>query len=237
MHSSEDFYTKFAASYEAYASGKKNYLTSVDTFIIENAGHARSIVDVGAGNGKRGKKIAGMLGVKSLTLIDSSDGMLGFMRNVHGANIIKADISSEKFKPDTTYDVALCLWNVLGHISNQSRSIALKNLASLVKNNGLIFLDVNNRYNIAHYGLRAGFRNILKDIFLPNISNGDFPLTINTDTGSIDTSVHIFSPFEIRRLIKSAGLTIEKVCTIDYRTGIKMNNPFSGQLVYKLKKS
>lgn len=236
MYSSKDFYTQFADSYEHYSSSKKAYISAVDGFIKENVGQIKTMVDVGAGNGKRGKRVADMLNVNNFTLIDNSDGMIALLEDVSDARIVRADISSPEFKSEIKYEVVLCLWNVLGHVPNGGRVVALKNLASLMGDNGSIFMDINNRYNIAHYGPMAVLKNIFKDVFLPSIFNGDFNLTFDTETGPINTSVHIFKSSEIEYLIKLAGLTIEKRSIINYITGEKAKNIFGGQLVYKLSK-
>jgi len=58
-------------------------------------------------------------------------------------------------------------------------------------------------------------------------------ITVN---GEIETTVHIFNPFEIEKLIKLAGLKIEKRKIINYRSGKICKTIFGGQLVYKLSK-
>jgi hypothetical protein len=89
---------------------------------------------------------------------------------------------------------------------------------------------------VSHYGIKNVLKNICKDIFVPRKSNGDFELNIDTDKGKINTTVHIFNPYEIERLFKSAGLTILKREIISYDTGEIKDNFWSGQLVYKLTK-
>lgn len=237
MYSSETFYTKFAQSYAEYASEKKAYILAVDNIIKEECGLAKTIVDVGAGDGKRGRRIANLLGVKNFTLIDSSDGMVAISQNIPNATVVKADISSLEFSLEEKYNVVLCLWNVLGHVpSAETRRVAFNNLKTLVGDGGVIFLDVNNRYNISQYGMKAVIRNIWRDLFFPNEGNGDFDLSFSTKAGVLKTSVHIFSPIEIEHLIKSTGFRILKRQVVDYRTGEIRKSIFGGQLVYKLSK-
>lgn len=236
MYSSDIFYTQFAGSYRKYSATRRAYLSAVNDFIKREVGFVKTIVDVGSGDGKRSSLISNLLDSKNLTLIDNSIGMINLAKNIRDAVVIKGDISSTEFESDNKYDVALCLWNVLGHIASDKREIALKNLASLIHSQGIIFLDVNNRYNVSHYGIKNVLRNICKDIFVPRKSNGDFELNINTDKGKINTTVHIFNSYEIERLFKSAGLTILKREIISYDTGEIKNNFWNGQLVYKLTK-
>ena len=236
MYSSETFYSLFAKSYAQYATKRQAYLSSVNNFIKREAGTVKTMVDVGSGDGKRSKEIANLLGIDNFTLIDNSEGMVNLSKNIPGATILKNDISNTEFKLENKYDVVLCLWNVLGHIVFNRRVTALKNLASLVNDKGFIFLDVNNRYNAVHYGIKATLKNIYKDILIPRISNGDFELNINTDQEPINTIVHIFNPNETKRLFRSAGLKVLKTEIINYKTGDEENNFWSGQLVYKLAK-
>ena len=112
--------------------------------------------------------------------------------------------------------------------------VALKNIAGLMSGDGILFLDVNNRYNVTHYGLMSVLRNIIKDIFISDDSNGDFDLNFNTEKGQIHTKVHIFSPSEIESLVKTAGFVILKRKIINYKTGRKSSSVLGGQLVYKL---
>lgn len=237
IFTSEKFYTLFASSYRDYSFNKKGYLSAVNKFIQEETLSPKSMIDVGSGDGKRGRDIGDILGIEKITLIDNSDGMIALAKNIHGADIIFTDISNSRFQTEKKYDLVTLLWNVLGHIPSDSRAIALANLVKLVNNGKSIFIDVNNRYNISHYGIKAVLRNILKDIFLPNKSTGDFTLKVLTSKGEIETIVHIFNPFEIERLIKSAGLKIEKRKIINYRNGKACRTIFGGQLVYKLSKA
>lgn len=236
--SSSMFYTEFAKAFESYALLRKSYTEGVDRFVVDEIGAANTIVDIGSGNGKRATRLAKELGARSLTLVDNSDGMLDQIRVSKGISVIKADISDSEYQPNEKYDLVLCLWNVLGHIPSNKRKTALGNLASLLNPSGMIILDVNNRYNISQYGFVAVVRNIFRDIFSRKTTNGDFELCLGTNSESADikTTVHLFSPAEMNRLIRSAGLQIDKRVIISYENGTRQKNVLGGQLVYKLTK-
>ncbi len=233
---SDIFYTQFSHLYSEYAFDKKLYISAVNNFIKNETPKVETMIDIGAGDGKRGKYIAELLKIKSLTLLDNSNGMIALSKNIPNIKFEKLDISNSDFSLDKKYDVAICLWNVLGHISYGKMGVALKNIASVVNKNGIIFIDVNNRYNIAYYGLKSVIINLCKDIFLPRKNNGDFIFEINTGVKNISTIVHIFNPNEIENVIKSSGLAILKRQIIDYETGKIKKNLFGGQIVYKLSK-
>ncbi|MFA7252243.1 MAG: class I SAM-dependent methyltransferase [Candidatus Paceibacterota bacterium] len=236
MLPSKTFYTLFAGSYTEYSHNKAEYLSAVNRFIKNESVSPKSMIDVGAGDGKRGKYIAGVLSLEGFTILDNSDGMIALAREIPGARIIQADISQPEFDIKQSYDLVLSLWNVLGHILPANRKTTLMNLASLVSPGGSIIIDVNNRYNVSHYGVWSVVKNILRDVFMSNKSNGDFKLKIKTDKGEIETIVHIFNPLEIEKLIKTAGLVVEKRKIINYDNGKDCKSFFGGQLVYKLKK-
>ncbi len=231
--SSSEFYTAFAKSYENYASLRTAYITAVNKFVIDEIGSIKTIIDVGAGDGIRAKLLAKKIGVEHLTLVDNSIGMIDHIQKTKNVSVIKADISNYD-KSEEKYDLVLCLWNVLGHIPMQKRKATLKNLASLMSNSGTLILDVNNRYNVPQYGIVSVMNNILKDIFFPWKSNGDFELSINTKSKTIRTFVHIFSPFEMEKLIQSVGLKIVNKRVVNYKDGSSSKSIFGGQLVYKL---
>lgn len=239
MEPSAKFYTQFASSYDSYAAKRKGYLSAVNSFIKKEIGSAEHVVDIGAGDGNRLTEVIRLIGHSvDATLVDNSDGMINALKKAGFPKVIKADIASPEFHLNEEYDIAFCLWNVLGHIpTDKGRGAALSNIAKLLKKDGYLFLDVNNRYNAAHYGIAAVARNILRDLFRPRAENGDFKLSVDISGHLVETSVHIFSPIEMEKLIRSAGLKVVKRTVINYETGRTVNNTWSGQLVYKLAKA
>ncbi len=231
---SSTFYTKFAKTYEQYASLRAAYITAVNTFVVNEIGPIRTIIDIGSGSGTRAVQLAEKCGARHLTLVDNSDGMIAHINKIKNVRVVKDDISSPECSLAGEYDLVLCLWNVLGHTPEQTRKMALVNLLSLAGNSGVIILDVNNRYNISQYGIKAVAGNILKDIFFPRDSNGNFILRVDTESGNIQTVVHLFNPFEIEQLFRAVGLKIVKRRVIDYTDGSFCKTIFGGQLVYKL---
>ncbi len=231
---SDKFYTLFSRSYHEYSSGKVKYLNAVNSFIVKESISPKSMIDVGCGDGRRARKIADVLKINHLVMIDNSDGMIELAKNNLGVTVHKNDISDHGFIIGDRYDLVTHLWNVLGHVPSSNRKTAVVNMSKLVTHNGYIYIDVNNRYNISHYGFISVCRNIFKDILKPNDVNGDFNLKVITPNGQIETIVHIFSPFEIEELIKSAGLKIEKRKIINYVSGKSCKTIFGGQLLYKI---
>jgi len=234
MLNSNDFYSLFASTYQEYADMRKEYLDAVDAFVLREADHrAKSLVDVGAGDGRRALHIANELGINDITLIDNSPGMFSLVPTDQKVHLLCKDITDSSIAESIRADVVLWLWNVLGHIPEPGLLSTLTNIRTLTREGGVVFVDVNNRCNISQYGLVAA-RNYIRDIFLR--SGGNFVLTIETESGNVTTNVHIFSKREIEAAFRMAGFKIEKRAYIDYKTGALKRTQFQGQLVYKLRK-
>lgn len=236
IFSSDKFYTLFADNYEDYAMGMNKYISSVNKFIKDETKSVKSIVDVGAGNGKRGRRIADLLNIKEVTLVDNSDRMVKLAKEISSVEVVNKDISALDFKLDKQYDLVLFLWNVMGHVRQEGRIIAVNNLANLLHDKGSMFVDVNNRYNVSQYGFLAVVKNLFRDLFLQRVENGNFILKVKTRGGEIETVVHIFNPFEIEKLFRLANLKVEKRKVINYKNGNECRTIFGGQLVYKISK-
>lgn len=235
MLSSDNFYSLFAPSYGEYACKRKTYLDAVDALVSKEIPlHASSLVDMGAGDGRRALQIAASSGISDITLIDNSPGMRSLVPVEAKARLLCADITENIIDESISGDVVLCLWNVLGHIPKSGLHKALINMRAFMKENGVAFVDVNNRHNIAQYGLGAA-KNYVHDVV--SNSGGDFPLTIEAGGESVSTNVHIFSKREIETAFKNAGLVIENRVYIDYKTGVRKHTQFGGQLAYKLRKA
>ncbi|MBI4185665.1 methyltransferase domain-containing protein [Candidatus Berkelbacteria bacterium] len=236
---SSDFYTQFAPKYAIYAAGRKSYLETINRLIAEQIIDSEQLLDVGAGDGQRVQTIVQLLHRPvSVTAVDDSSGMIEILCKRSGITAVQADIANERLPLSQSFDTILCLWNVFGHIETAERRLrALNNLAHLLAPTGILFLDVNNRYNVAHYGLQSAIRNIAADWLRPSESNGDFPLSIEFGTRRLSTSVHIFAPWEIERLFSRAGLRITKRTVVNYATGQVVPSIFQGQLMYQLERA
>lgn len=242
MIKSEELYDQFAPYFHLYSRKKQLYLNSVDRLILLNLPTKTDhILDIGAGDGVRGYNLFRKIKAKKITMIDNSSKMIDLLKKYSAKNckILKCNISShgEIFKISSKFDIILCLWNVLGHISsNQKRITALKNMRGLLNNNGKIYIDVSNRYNISHYGCKKVVGNIKRDIFSPSIKNGDFDYLIKIKEDiTIESSCHFFNPFEMMGLVRKAGLVIDKNFYVNYKTGKKEKMFFQGHLFYILK--
>jgi len=233
---SQNLYNRIASYYRDYSHQKSAYLDSIDKIIINEVKKCDNLLDIGSADGVRAYKIAKELNVKRLILLDNSKEMAKICAKSIKAEYWLKDIAGKGIvNIKDRFEVITCLWNVLGHIEGEKRRrIALVNMRNLLEENGVIFFDVNNRYNMIGYGLFSVIKNMIKDIFSPSENNGNFEFNFHFDGKEIPASVHLFNPLEIEKLIKNCDLKIVKRFYLNYKTGEQSKTPFSGQLLYKI---
>jgi 2-polyprenyl-3-methyl-5-hydroxy-6-metoxy-1,4-benzoquinol methylase len=235
MNKSQEMYGRLASVYRKYAEKRRRYLYAVDSLVIERAPKpSESLLDVGAGDGRRAEHIATELGIQSVTLIDNCHEMICLCQRYRPWRVIEASI--EDFTDySTCYDLITCLWNVVGHIETEDkRKAALGNLRFLLKAGGRLFLDVNNRYNVRAYGAKTVIQNLLMDAITGTEQSGDIAFRLQVEQQDTPAFVHLHSPGEIETLLRAAGLTIVQRYVIDYATGKRCRSVFRGQLIYEL---
>jgi SAM-dependent methyltransferase len=229
--SSADFYNAFADSYKAYSEPRMSYLSSVDKLVCETAGKRKHYLDVGTGDGRRAICIAKKVEAEEIVLLDNSERMLA---NVpENRNIRKELASITDYRNAKKFDLITCLWNVFGHIEgNEYRKKALLNIYELLNADGLVAIDLNNRYNLSHYGVRAFLKNIWSDL-MRDRKRGIFPLKI----GDCLSEVYIHNPFEIVKAAAKCGLKLRKKYYVHYGNGSIVKTFLSGQILYFFEKA
>jgi 2-polyprenyl-3-methyl-5-hydroxy-6-metoxy-1,4-benzoquinol methylase len=229
-------YEKVAPFFPGIAKKRKPYLASIDELIVARIPlGSGSLLDVGAGDGTRALQIAGKAGLNDIVLLEPSAGMIKACRG--GARIwrVRAEELEDwgSTERDRQFDVITCLWNVLGHVrSAKIRIQVLRQLTALLSPRGLLFLDVNHRYNVRSYGLLRTSGRFLYDRVWPRESNGD--VTVSWTSGDLGcrTYGHVFTDREISRLAGEAGLRIRERVVVDYDTGEVKQRGWEGNLLY-----
>jgi hypothetical protein len=159
------------------------------------------------------------------------------MRSLSGSTGEFWDMRAERLSGvHAHFDIVTCLWNVLGHIFPASNRIeVLRQFARLASPDGRIFIDVNHRYNLRHYGVVATLLRFMRDRVAPNDTNGDVLVTWDIDGTPCRTGGHVFTDAEFVLLCGAAGLAIEKRYVVDYGTGELRKASFMGNLLYVLR--
>lgn len=234
---SEKFYNDFSKEYENYSMERNNYLSSVNEIIKSYVDNPDNMLDIGCGTGDRAILLSSILNIKKVILVDQSKSMLDLATKKSGFLGVKADIGHDIYLPNRYFKLITCLWNVLGHIGSEERCLYAFNLLKnkIDKESGVLIIDINNRYNILQYGFINVIKNIVRDFFHYNFKNGDFLFSVSVNNQPLKTFVHLFTPFEMRKLIKKSGLKIEHEIYVNYKNGKKVSSWLFGQMVYVIK--
>ncbi len=237
---SKDIYNKFAPYYKEYSQKKYKYLDAIDDLIIKNSQNGGRILDIGCGDGTRSINIFQKIKGNELWMIDNSREMINLAKKNSKEKIvvINEDISKKEIYPnllEKKFTTILCLWNVLGHIDNHQKMIqSLINIKKLLTKDGTFFIDISNRYNIFHYGIKSVTKNIINDRFYYHENNGIFNYKIKVANKEIDSSCYFFNPSEFPRMCNFANLKITKTHYINYKNG-KFSHKLGGHFFYIVK--
>jgi 2-polyprenyl-3-methyl-5-hydroxy-6-metoxy-1,4-benzoquinol methylase len=229
-------YDELAQHYREYSARRAAYLNAVDKLIIQHMpSDAAALLDVGAGDGVRAFGIARTCNIQRVVLAEPNQSMARKCRQLNGVEVWEVN-AQELSGADRQFNAVTCLWNVLGHVPDEAaRSAAIIKMRALTLPGGMIFLDVNNRYNANAYGLVRTLFRAAYDLVQPGTTNGDVELRWEVAGRTITGSGHVFTPREMRRLFDAAELKIEQTFSIDYDTGAIRRYRFQGQLFYLLR--
>jgi 2-polyprenyl-3-methyl-5-hydroxy-6-metoxy-1,4-benzoquinol methylase len=229
-------YDRIGPVFARIAEKRRSYLDSIDQLVIsEIPPGSRSLLDVGAGDGGRARRIAQARDIAELVLVEPSVAMQGDTSDTK----LRTMRAEELRLVQGEFDVITCLWNVLGHIfPSASRLEVLRQFARLVSPQGRIFVDVQHRYNARHYGAIPTALRFLHDHLSWKETNGDVVVAwaIQEDIEEVrcTTRGHVFTHREFRSLAQAAGLNIENRFVVDYATGECRRWSIEGHLLYVL---
>jgi hypothetical protein len=224
-------YDALAPYYSSLLEARKEYLTKIEDIVTAQARNARSFLDIGSGNGVRALRIAGVCGIDRLVLVEPSDGM----RRESPKNTAVWLRSTSEISEAARFELITCLWNVLGYMDGaRERSVLLSKLKAFLGPSGMLFIDVNHRYNAGSYGWAKTAARIVHDYLLPSEKNGDVIASWQAGQQRIRTRGHVFTDAELLRLFQSAGLRIKNRWIIDYRNGTQHRFAIFGNLLYQL---
>ncbi len=234
---SNRIYDDLAPFYREYSENKTFYIKAVDDYILRHIPRGTtSLLDVGAGDGIRGIAIANKKGIRRIVLSDPSPEMAYRCRQLQPTEVWQ--VSAEELPlSKMRFDIIICLWNVLGHINSSIGMMkALVSMRKLLSDDGLLFLDVNNRHNAAAYGWLRVFARIFIDYIYPDERRGDANFDWKIGNHILKATGHLFTPNEVERNIDESNLRIKARVAVNYSNGTISNNLLKGQLLYCLEK-
>ncbi len=201
-------YDRMAPFFADLVESRRAYLDSIDRLVVAEAPPgSRSLLDAGAGDGARSRRIAQSLSVSKLVLLEPSAAMQG--EGIAGAAVwtMRAE---DLHLVQAEFDMITCLWNVLGHIFPSARRIeVLRQFARLLSPQGKLFIDVSHRYNARHYGALPTAMRFLRDRVFGSETNGDVVVAWNLGGKRCTTKGHVFT--------RCAGPVSVPFCGFEYR--------------------
>lgn len=233
-------YDRIAPVYDRLAARRAAYLRRVEDEVIARlpAG-GRSLLDLGAGDGRRALRIAREGGIDEVVLLEPSARM---------ADRAPADLEIWRIRAEALdagkppaagrrFDAVTCLWNVLGHVPTEAeRARALAETGRLLAEGGRLLLDVNHRYNVGAYGLVMTAARLARDGLSFSERSGDVTVAWAVAETRCATRGHVFTRPELDRLARLAGLCVEERLALDYATGERRRSAFLGNLFYVLRR-
>lgn len=231
-------YDEIAPHYKKYSKKYKLYLSKIENLVIEHFNKSPKWLDIGSGDGRRLNKISKNFIFKKIIAIEPSKKMAELCRsNNHGIKVYELNGDEIDQIKEESFNVITALWNVFGHMKDsKNRLKVLKKMKKKLSKDGLIMLDVNNRYNLA-YGKFEILKRIIIDTIQFDETRGDASFIWKIGNNKFQSSGHLFTPFEIESLFKKVGLRIVKRISVNYKTGESSNSKFKGQLFYILNNS
>lgn len=230
MRSSQEYYDDIAGEYRQISESRQAFLDAVDGYVIEKIGRAGSYMDVGAGDGYRSRKIADGVHAERVVLVDNSPAMISKLNPDDRVTILVDSIAN--VTTDERFDLITCLWNVFSHVGGYAERVAaIRKISELLAADGAFVFDVNNRYNVAYYGIKDVMKNLTADV-----ENDPKKGWFIIGTGENIHEVYVHAPLEIDPILKAAGLYVDDLYFVDYCTGERRESFLEGQLLYFVKK-
>lgn len=221
-----------ATDYDAYFA--HNRLFQFDEQIVLRHVNARKLnngvaADLGCGTGRAVMALArnGMRGIA----VDLSRAMLAIVRDkADRANLpidcVQANLVELDCLAENTVDVAVSLFSTLGMIrGRENRQRALGHTRRILRPGGIFVLHVHNYW----YNLRdpAGpwwlLKNLVRSVTLRDIEAGDKFFEYR---GVPNMFLHVFTPSELRRALRSAGFQIVESIPLDNKRNRALRWPW-----------
>ncbi|MGE0754106.1 MAG: class I SAM-dependent methyltransferase [Alphaproteobacteria bacterium] len=231
-------YDAIAPLYEKYSEKYRNYLNAVDALVIERLRPGMRLLDVGSGDGRRLKKITTHHGIKDVVSVEPSLNMAEICRKSTGFDVYTLCGDQIGTLNEAPFDAVTALWNVFGHMADSGVRLAtLQAIARKMKPDAIMILDVNNRHNQLAYGRWNVMKRRVVDALAFDETRGDAYYDWEIEGQCFPASGHLFTPAEMQKLFRQAGLEVIERRSVNYATGKISDSLLNGQLFFVLKKA
>lgn len=225
MQDNNHYYDNLSKTYDQISEKRKKYLDSIDQeiLIFLRSINVSSILDVGLGDGRRSNKYIKTLNFSEKNFYGLEPSLKMYLKALNNFkeinNIFNKNI--ESYETNKKFNVIMCLWNVIGHVSNLE--IFIKKISKLSGNNGYFIFDFNNIFNIQTYGIY----NFVSNLLLSSFKN-KFSYKIMNENN--DTVVNYYNPRYISKILSLNNFQIIKKIHINYQSGA-IGNFLNGQIL------
>ena len=232
--SSNKYYDLIANSYHDISNYRSLYNKSIDEILIKYLSEINGLLDIGTGDGLRLFNIISKLDSPPNTLVCLEPALKLF--NMAKFNLDQLDsidfynCDLESFSHERKFSHIIALWNVVGHVGDPLKFF--QKTFDLLSPGGFFIFDVNNRFNIAQYGLKNVIINLLKE-FRNSSDKGIFNLNSKI---SEELKVYLSSPFEVQRKLKSIGFDVVETLYVNYVNGLRVDSFINGQALFICKR-
>ena len=241
----KDHFNTIALDYDEYSQKRSAYLRKQEGLIInrlkQEGGKELKILDAGCGSGKRAMNIKKLIG-GSFYGYDVSNEMVKIVSQRDYELVIQSSLTDQLFlSKKGTFDAVICLFSVFCYLSTaEERNAAVKNFYESLKDRGLLFIDVTNRW---HTGEGREFKKTIPQIKKElstaieksNLEYGDILFEIFPKGKSIKGFFHTMVDSEFRELFEGY-FDIEKRYIIGYDTGTLKKEESEGNFLYVCRK-
>lgn len=238
-------FNTLADRYDQKSLNRQAYLKSIDNLIL---GHLRTrcrnslkILDVGCGTGKRTEKYKLSFKQSVVYGCDISPQMVHLAQSRNIDKVIVSDMSDLPFD-DQSFDVILCLFNSFGYLPDRTQRLqTLTQFRKLLKNNGLLFMDVMNKWHLGEglsykKSIFSVLRTYMTSVVSPSMNSGDLYFSLSLNDREVEGWVHGFSDAEMQSLLTRSGFSVPDRCYVGYDSGEIKKHFWQGQLFYRCEK-
>lgn len=238
----ENHFNALAPEYDSSLLKRDAYLKRQEALIIEKlkTNGASSVLDAGCGSGARAMRIKNILPAVDFWGYDLSPKMVSIAQQREYEQVVEGSMTNPPFE-DKKFDATLCLFSAFNYLSSpEERKLAVQGFHRCLKDGGLLFIDMTNRW---HQGENSSFQKrrpkilyeLLISLFDPRLRYGDVVFDKEIQ-GKLSTGFyHSMTDREFRRLFKS-HFVLEKKYIVGYDTGDIKKKTKEGNFMYVYRK-